>query len=139
MAATLLELGAKHAFVVHGDGLDEISLAGETRITEVRDGRIHGFSVTPEDFGVARAPLAALRGGTPHENAELILQIFQGRTGPPRDVVLVNAAAALVVTGIAGDFRSGVRLAAHSIDSGAALAKMHQLKTFASTINDASN
>ncbi len=138
VAATLLELGAKHAFVVHGGGLDEISLAGETRITEVRDGRISSFSVTPEEFGVARAPLEALRGGTPHENAALILQIFQGHPGAPRDVVLVNAAAALVVTGIAGDFRSGARLAAHSIDSGAALAKLHQLKSFASTANDAS-
>jgi anthranilate phosphoribosyltransferase len=138
VAATLLELGAKRAFVVHGCGLDEISLAGETRITEVRDGRIRSFNVTPEDFGVARAPLEALRGGTPHENAELILQIFQGRPGAPRDVVLVNAAAALVVTGIAEDFRSGARLAAHSIDSGSALAKLHQLKTFASTANDTS-
>jgi len=136
VAATLLELGAKRAFVVHGSGLDEISLAGETRITEVRDGRICSFSVTPEDFGVARAPLEALRGGTPHENAELILQIFQGRPGAPRDVVLVNAAAALVVTGIAADFRSGAQLAAHSIDSGSALAKLYQLKTFASTAKD---
>jgi anthranilate phosphoribosyltransferase len=138
VAATLLELGAKRAFVVHGSGLDEISLAGETHITEVRDGRIHSFSVTPEVFGVARAPHESLRGGTPHENAEIILEIFRGRPGPPRDVVLVNAAAALVVSGIAEDFRSGAQLASQVIDSGAALAKVQQLKTFASTANDTS-
>jgi anthranilate phosphoribosyltransferase len=135
VASTLLELGTKRAFVVHGSGLDEISLAGETRITEVRDGRIRSFSVTPEVFGVARAPHELIRGGTPHENAELILQIFQGRTGAPRDVVLVNAAAALVVSGIAEDFRLGAKLAAQVIDSGAALAKLQQLKTFASMAN----
>jgi anthranilate phosphoribosyltransferase len=138
VAATLLELGAKRAFVVHGSGLDEISLAGETHITEVHDGQIHSFSVTPEVFGVARAPHESLRGGTPHENAEIILQIFQGRPGAPRDVVLVNAAAALVVTGIAEDFRSGAQLAAQTIDSGAALAKLEQLKMFASTFSDTS-
>src|SRR5271157_1175237 len=138
VAATLLELGAKCAFVVHGTGLDEISLAGETRITEVRDGRIRSFSVTPEAFGVARAPHESLRGGTPHENAEIIRRIFQGNLGAPRDVVVVNAAAALVVAGIAEDFRSGAQLAAQTIDSGAALAKLEQLKTFASTANGSS-
>lgn len=138
VAATLLELGAKRAFVLHGNGLDEISLAGETRITEVRDGRIRSFSVTPEEFGVARAPLEALRGGTPYENAEIIRRIFRSNPGAPRDVVIVNAAAALVVAGIAEDFRSGAQLAAQTIDSGAALAKLEQLKTFAGTANDAS-
>jgi anthranilate phosphoribosyltransferase len=136
VATTLLELGAKRAFVVHGSGLDEISLAGETHITEVRDGRIRSFSVSPEVFGVARAPHESLRGGTPHENAELILQVFQGRPGAPRDVVLVNAAAALVVSGIAEGFRSGAQLAAQVIDSGAALAKLQQLKTFSRTAHD---
>src|SRR5208337_3428509 len=97
VAATLLELGVKHAFVVHGSGLDEISLAGETLITEVRDGRLRSFLVTPEEFGVVPAPLEALRGGTPHENAELVRRIFEGQPGAPRDVVVMNAAAALVV------------------------------------------
>ncbi len=132
VAATLLDLGAKRAFVVHGSGLDEISLAGETHITEVRDHQIHSFSVTPEEFGVVRAPLEALRGGTPEQNAQLILEIFRGQPGAPRDVVVVNAAAALVVTGIAEDFRSGAQLAAHTIDSGAALAKLQQFKSFMS-------
>ena len=135
VAATLLELGAQRAFVVHGDGLDEISLAGETLITEVRDGRIRSFIVTPEEFGVAPAPHEALRGGTPHENATLIRRIFEGHLGAPRDVVVVNAAAALVVAGIAEDFRSGALLAAQAIDSGAALAKLELLKTFVSALN----
>jgi anthranilate phosphoribosyltransferase len=137
VAATLSELGVKRAFVVHGSGLDEISLAGETSITEVRDGGIRSFIVTPEEFGVARAPLEALRGGTPHENADLICRIFQGHLGAPRDVVVVNAAAALVVAGIAEDFRSGAELAARAIDSGAALAKLQQFKTFVNTSRDA--
>jgi len=136
VAATLLELGVTRAFVVHGSGLDEISLAGETLITEVRDGHIQSFTVTSDEFGVAPAPLEALRGGTPHENAEIIHRIFEGHLGAPRDIVIVNAAAALVVAGIAEDFRSGARLAARAIDSGAALAKLQQLKTFANTSRD---
>jgi anthranilate phosphoribosyltransferase len=136
VAATLLELGVKRAFVVHGSRLDEISLAGETLITEVRDGCIRSFIVTPEEFGVAPAPLEALRGGTPHENAALIRRIFEGQPGAPRDVVVVNAAAALVVAGIAEDFRSGAQLAAQAIDSGAALAKLEQLKIFVNTSRD---
>jgi anthranilate phosphoribosyltransferase len=137
VAATLLELGVQRAFVVHGSGLDEISLAGETLITEVRDGRIRNFIVTPEDFGVARAPLEALRGGTPHENADIIRQICVGQPGAPRNVVVVNAAAALVVAGLAKDFRSGAQLAAQAIDSGAALAKLEQLRAFVNTSSDA--
>jgi len=136
VAATLLELGARRAFVVHGSGLDEISLAEETSIAEVREGRIRNFMVTPEEFGVARAPLEALRGGNPHENADLIRWIFEGHPGAPRDVVIVNAAAALVVAGLAEDFRSGAHLAAQAIDSGAALAKLQQLKTFVNAGND---
>lgn len=136
VAATLLELGAHRAFVVHGSGLDEISLAGETLITEVCDGRIRSFVVTPEEFGVARAPLEALRGGAPHENAALIHRVFEGHLGAPRDVVVVNAAAALVVSGIAKDFQSGAHLAAQAIDSGAALAKLEQLRTFVNSSDD---
>ncbi|HKI10703.1 MAG TPA: anthranilate phosphoribosyltransferase [Candidatus Acidoferrum sp.] len=137
VAATLLELGVKRAFVVHGSGLDEISLAGETLITEVRDGHLRSFLVTPEEFGVVPAPLEALRGGTPHENAEIIHRIFEGQPGAPRDVVVMNAAAALVVAGIAEDFRSGAQLAALAIDSGAALAKLERLKTFVDASGEA--
>src|SRR5215472_3924939 len=98
--AALAELGTEHAFVVHGvGGLDEISLAGETIVAEVRGDKVRKFSVTPEDFGVKRAPIEAIRGGTAEENATLISRILEGEAGAPRDIVVINAAAALVATG----------------------------------------
>ena len=131
VAATLSELRVARAFVLHGaGGLDEISLSGPTQIAEVRDGRIRRFAVTPEDFGLTPAPLEALRGGTPAENAALILRIFHGEPGAPRDIVVVNAAAALVVTDAAQDFRSAARIASTAICSGAALEKLEALKSF---------
>jgi anthranilate phosphoribosyltransferase len=131
VAATLVELGVHRAFVVHGcGGLDEISLAGETQVAEVRDGNIRRLVLTPEDFGLAPAPLDALQGGTPQENAAMIRRLFEGETGPRRDVVVMNSAAALVVTGIAGNFREAAALASQALSSGAALEKLHQLKTF---------
>jgi anthranilate phosphoribosyltransferase len=131
MAATLLELGVQRAFVVHGfGGLDEISLAGETQIAELRGGVITRFALSPEDFGLPQAPVDALQGGTPQENAALIHGLFEGETGPRRDVVLMNSAAALVVTGIAESFRDGVNLAAKALSSGAALEKLERLKSF---------
>ena len=131
VAATLAELGTKHAFVLHGaGGLDEISLSGETQIAEVRSGSIRRFTVTPEDFGVARAPLEALVGGTPQENARLIRSLLAGETGPRLDIVLINAAAALMVTGVADNFRSATELARRAMRSGQALEKLEQLKHF---------
>jgi len=131
VATTLAELGIKRAFVVHGaGGLDEIALAGETRIAEVRGGSVRLFSVAPEEFGVERAPLEAIRGGTPQENAAMIRAILDGRSGAKRDVVIVNAAAALVVTGLAGDFREAAALAARAITSGAAREKLDRLAAF---------
>jgi anthranilate phosphoribosyltransferase len=131
VATTLAELGIKRAFVVHGaGGLDEISLAGETRIAEVRGGGVRLFSVMPEEFGVERAPLESIRGGTPQENAAMIKAIFDGESGARRDVVIVNAAAALVVTGVARDFREAAVLAARAIASGAAREKLQQLVAF---------
>lgn len=130
-AAALAELGTKHALVVHGaGGLDEISLAGETQVAEVREGRVRRFTVTPEEFGVARAPLEALAGGTPEENARLIEALLAGERGPRLDIVVANAAAALVVTGIAGDFRSGAELARRAVASGEARGKLEELKKF---------
>jgi len=131
VAAALAELGTKHAFVIHGaGGLDEISLAGETQIAEVRGGRVRRFTVAPEEFGVARAPLEALRGGTPEENAQMIRALFQGEAGPRLDIVIVNAAAALVVTGVAEDLPTGAELARHAVLSGKAKEKLDQLKDF---------
>jgi len=131
VAATLAELGVERAFVVHGaGGLDEISLAGETLVAEVRGGAVRQFTVTPEEFGVARAPLESIRGGTPTENATLIERILEGEAGPARDIVVVNAAAALVAAGVAENFREAAGLASFVISSGAASEKLASLVAF---------
>jgi anthranilate phosphoribosyltransferase len=131
VAATLAELGIEHAYVVHGaGGLDEISLAGETMVAEVRGGAVRRFTVTPEEFGVARAPFESIRGGTAAENAALIQRILEGEAGPARDVVVVNAAAALVAAGVAGNFREAAGLASFVISSGAASEKLASLAAF---------
>jgi len=128
VASALAELGVERAFVVHGaGGLDEISLAGETMVAEVRGGTVRRFKVTPEEFGVARAPLEAIRGGTPAENAALIRRILEGEAGPARDIVVINAAAALVAAGVAENFREGAGLASFVLASGAAGQKLAKL------------
>src|SRR5437016_4766609 len=133
VAATLAELGTEHAFVVHGaGGLDEISLAGETIVAEVRDGAIRRFTVTPDEFGVKRAPIEAIRGGTAAENAAVIRRIPEGELGPAREIVVVNAAAALVAAGIAANFREAAGLASFVIASGAASEKLASLAAFTS-------
>lgn len=136
VARALGELGVKRAFVVHGaDGLDEISLAGVTYIAELRDTVVRSYTVTPEDFGLRRAPLDAIRGGDAAQNAKIIHKVL-GRSlvyrehGPHREIVLANAAAALVAAGRAADFVDGVRLATQSIDSGAARQKLDALIAF---------
>jgi anthranilate phosphoribosyltransferase len=133
VAAALAELGVERAFVVHGaGGLDEISLAGETMVAEVRGGTVRRFRVTPEEFGVARAPLEAIRGGTAAENAALIERILEGEAGPPRDIVVINAAAALVAAGVSDNFREAAGLASFVISSGAAGEKLASLVAFTS-------
>lgn len=136
VARALSELGVQRAFVVHGaDGMDEISLSGETYVTELKDGAIRSYTLAPEDFGLRRAPREAFHGGDAKQNAEIIHKIL-GRSllyrqhGPHREIVLANAAAALVASGRAGDFGEGVRLGAESIDSGAAREKLEQLVAF---------
>ena len=131
VAATLAELGVERAFVVHGaGGLDEISLAGETLVAEVRDGTVRRFTVAPEEFGVARAPLESLRGGSAAENAEIIHRVLAGEGGPPLDIVVINAAAALVAAGRAANLRDAANLAATTISSGAAAERLAALVAF---------
>ena len=131
LAKAMGELGVRRAFVVHGaDGIDEISLSGETRVAEMRDAAVHSFTVAPEDFGFERAPLDAITGGDAHQNAELVRQILAGEKGPRRDIVVMNAAAALVAAGRANDWREGARLASESLDSGAAAVKLDSLISF---------
>jgi anthranilate phosphoribosyltransferase len=133
VAAALAELGVERAFVVHGaGGLDEISLAGETLIADVRNGTVRRFTVTPEEFGVARAPLESIRGGTAAENAALIRRILEGEAGPTRDIVVINAAAALVAAGVADNSREAAGLASFVISSGAANEKLASLAAFTS-------
>ncbi|HXZ14138.1 MAG TPA: anthranilate phosphoribosyltransferase [Candidatus Sulfotelmatobacter sp.] len=136
LARALGELGVRRAFVVHGaDGLDEISISDETAIAELRDGAVQSYTVAPEDFGLARAPLEKIRGGDAGRNAQIIDRIL-GRHGAPhehgpyRDIVLANSAPALVAAGRSADFLEGVRVAAESIDSGAARAKLDALIEF---------
>jgi anthranilate phosphoribosyltransferase len=131
LAQALGQLGVRRAFVVHGeDGLDEISLSGETTIAELRDRSVRTYIVAPEDFGLSRAPLEAIAGGDTLCNAEIILHILGGEPGPPREIVLANASAALVAAGRATDFTDGVLLAARAIDSGAARAALDALISF---------
>jgi anthranilate phosphoribosyltransferase len=130
VASVLAELGVERAFVVHGGGLDEISLAGETKVGEVHRGIVRVYEITPEDFGLGRAPISAISGGDAAHNAALIRAILTGEPGPRRDIVIANAAAALVAAGRAADFLEGARIAAESIDSGAALNKLDALIAF---------
>jgi len=128
LARVLAELGTVRAFVVHGaDGLDEISNTGENRISEVREGAVSTFTVRPEDFGVPRAAIGDLRGGDREQNAQIIRDILAGEAGPRRDIVLVNAAAALLVGGKARDLKEGMGLAARAIDSSAARERLERL------------
>lgn len=128
MAETLARLGTEHAWLVHGMGLDELTLAGPSQVVELRDGTLREFEVAPEQAGLARAPVSALQGGDPAENAAALLALLEGAPGAYRDCVLLNAAASLVVAGRAGDIRDGAPLAVASIDSGAALNVLNRLR-----------
>ncbi|MBF8288924.1 MAG: trpD [Candidatus Rokubacteria bacterium] len=131
LARVLAELGTHRAFVVHGaDNLDEISNTGESRVSEVREGVVRTFTVRPEDFGLPRASIGDLLGGDREQNAEIIRSILAGEPGPKRDIVLMNASAALVAGAKARDLKEGVELAARSIDSGAARDKLERLVAF---------
>ncbi|MBI3040824.1 MAG: anthranilate phosphoribosyltransferase [Chloroflexi bacterium] len=128
MALVLQSLGCNHALVVHGeDGLDEISLSGETRVCELKDGGINNYSLSPKDFGLPRASLDSLKGGTAAENATLLRSILSGTPGPQRDVVLMNAAAALLAGDKAKTVRQGMALAKEALDNGQALSRLEQL------------
>lgn len=131
MALTLASLGLQRGFVVHGaDGLDEISTTGESSLIGILRGAIDHRIVTPEDFGVPRATLDLLRGGEAAQNAEIVHAVLGGAKGPHRDIVLVNAAAALMAAGRAAEIPDAVRLAANSIDTGAARAKLEAFVQF---------
>ena len=120
MAGCLRRLGVARAWVVHGSGLDEVSLCGPTRVTAFENGDLRTFTITPADAGLDPCEAAALRGGDARENAEIARGVLEGRRGPARDVVVLNAAAALLVAGRARDLRAGAAEASAAIDDGRA-------------------
>jgi anthranilate phosphoribosyltransferase len=137
LAQVLHLLGSTRAFVVHGLlGLDEWSTAGPTRVSELRDGQVTTTTYTAADLGLAEADPADLAGGAPAENAALIYRIFRGEAGPRRDIVLLNAAAALLAAGHATDMRAALQQAAESLDTGAALAKLQALREITWSANE---
>lgn len=129
LAKVLYKLGSIHAFVVRGeDGLDEITLTAETRVTELKDSSIRTYHIKPEDFGFERCRPKDLKGGDPDENAETILGVLKGKKGPAREIVILNAAAAITAAGISRSIAEGVAAARGAIDSGEALGKLEKLK-----------
>jgi anthranilate phosphoribosyltransferase len=129
-AEAMALLGTRHAFVVHGDGgLDELSISGPSQVAEVRNGTVTLLTLTPEDAGLARAPVEALRGGNAQTNAAILEAIFSGERGPGRDIVLLNAAAVLVASDLAPTLTEGVAKAAQTIDSGAVKALLAALRS----------
>jgi anthranilate phosphoribosyltransferase len=129
LAKVLFNLGCEHAFVVRGeDGLDEITITTETKVTELKDGEIKTYHLKPEELGFERCRPEELVGGDSDENAEILLSIFKGEKGPRKDIVVANASAAIVAGGLAGSLAEGVALASGAIESGAALEKLDRLK-----------
>ncbi len=127
VARVLADLGAKRAMVVHGAGLDEIATAGPTTVAELRDGEVMTYTLDCTEFGIPRSSVAALRGGGPEENAATLLSVLSGDGGPARDIVILNAGAAIYLGGKAGDIAGGIVRAEASIDSGAALDRLRRL------------
>lgn len=131
MAMVLKNIGSRKAYVVHGlDKLDEISISAPTQISEVSNGSVRTYTIQPEDYGLQRANLSDIKGGNSSDNAEIIKSILNGKTGPQRDIVLLNSGFALSASGIASDPEEGIKLAAQSIDSGKALGKLEELIEF---------
>jgi anthranilate phosphoribosyltransferase len=128
IAQVLKNLGTVRAMVVHGiEGLDEMSLCGPSRVSELRDGRVWSYTLSPEEVGLKRCRLEDLRGGSPEECAAILRSILSGENGPKRDMVLLNAGAALYVSGVADSIAGGIGQAAESIDSGKARSKLELL------------
>jgi anthranilate phosphoribosyltransferase len=129
MAHVLGKMGSRHALLVHGmDGLDEITTTAPTQVSEWRNGGVQTFLLEPKTWGIPRAHPPELVGGTPEENAQITLKILRGEKGPKRDIVLLNAAAALIAAERARDFAEGLKIAAEAIDSSSALHKLEALR-----------
>ncbi|MFH0763377.1 MAG: anthranilate phosphoribosyltransferase [Candidatus Omnitrophota bacterium] len=129
MAEALGRLGSKHALVVHGkDGLDEVTTADKTRISELKGGKVKTFEISPRDFGIKKVKPEELRGGDPAENAKITMDILSEEKGPAYDIVILNAGCAIYAADKAPNIKEGIKLAEESIESGAALGKLQELK-----------
>lgn len=129
LAMVLGNLGAVNAMVVHGeDGLDEVSISGRTKVARYSDGEVKEFHIDPEDFGIWRHSIEHIRGGSKEENAGITVSILKGEKGPRRDIVLMNAAVAVIVSGRTEDFKTAFSIAVDSIDSGRAMKKLEEVK-----------
>jgi anthranilate phosphoribosyltransferase len=135
-ARVLRELGSEHVMIVHGsDGLDEITLSGDTRVAELKDGVIMDYTLNPADFGLSLSPLSAIRAESADASRRFLLDVLAGEPGPARDIVLLNAGAAIYTAGVAGSLADGVQAAAAAIDSGAARAKLDALVKLSQNID----
>jgi anthranilate phosphoribosyltransferase len=131
LAQVLLRLGTQHCFVLHGmDGLDEISLTGRTTVSEGKKGRVMSYAIGPEDFGLQAVPPQEVLGGNPEENARIIRELFRGRGGAKREIVLMNAAPAFIACQKASTLKEGYEAAAQVIDNGMAFEKLEKLVSF---------
>lgn len=139
IACALAELGTEQALVVHGEGMDEISNTGETFVAELKHGKVSTYTLTPESLGMMRAKPEDIIGGSPKENARDLLRIFKGQKGPKRDLIVMNAAAALYVSGIVGSIRQAIPIAEDAIDSGKVMVKFNQFQAFTSGFNRQDN
>lgn len=136
LAKVLLNLGVEHAMVVHGmDGLDEMTITSETKVTEVKNNEIKTYYITPEEYGIKRCIKEDILGGDAIKNAEILKNILQGEKGPKRDIVLLNSGAALYVGKKAKSLKEGINIAAELIDEGYALRKLNQFKEYTRRIS----
>lgn len=139
VAEALRNLGSKHVIAVNGAPLDEITICGKTKVCELKNGNIEFYEINPEELGFGLSPLNEIMGGAPQENAIIIRETLDGCKGARRDVVLLNAAAALLASGIVKNYKDALELAAYSIDSGKALQKLEELKKFTAQDSEEGN
>ncbi len=140
MARVLGNLGVRHALVVHGEpGMDELSICGKTRVAELKNGRVSEYTVEPEDLRLTRSRVESVAGGDPEENARILRDVLAGKPGPQREIVLLNAAAALFAADVVRNLSEGVERAAGSIDSGAASEKLARLAVLSQSLDVSKN
>ena len=131
LAHVLQQLGSEHVMIVNGiDGLDEITISGETRVGELKQGQVTEYTVKPEDFGLQSAPIASIQVSDSDQAKAMLVSVLENKKGPARDIVLLNAGAAVYVSGISDSLEQGIQAAQRAIESGAALQKLHELISF---------